>query len=487
MSVIRKAAVAGMFYPDDADVLRKDVQGFLARARILQGAAPKAIIAPHAGYKYSGALAAEAYARLKPIAARIKRIVLMGPCHRVAVEGLALSGADYFETPLGQFEIDKDGEALVAKLEQISTFPPTHEAEHSLEVHLPFLQEVLGDFKLVPIVVGATSPAVVANALQKLWGGPETLIVISTDLSHFLDYEGAKQIDARTAAAISLLDPSKIEREGVCGRYPVGGLLHYAKARGMRVETIGLVNSGDTAGTKERVVGYGAWAFYEPRNQTIKTPLKVNLKPSPKPATPEASPASAFERQTKQLLKEHGPHLLDVADQAIKFALKTSNPIGINLRNEPKALQAPGASFVTLKTAQHQLRGCIGAPVAHQPLIRDVAQNANRASFKDPRFKPITAEEYETLRLSISVLSPQSKMTFKDEADLLRQLRPGIDDLVIQDGGHRALFLPSVWEQLPEPHQFLAHLKRKAGMALDHWSDSFLANRFIAEEIHAKS
>ncbi len=487
MSVIRKAAVAGMFYPDDADVLRKDVQGFLANARAPQGAVPKAIIAPHAGYRYSGALAAEAYARLKPASAKIKRVVLMGPCHRVAVQGLALSGADFFETPLGQIEIDKDAEALVADLDDVSVFPPTHEAEHSLEVHLPFLQEVLGDFKLVPIVVGEAPPVVVANALQKLWGGPETLIVISTDLSHFLDYDGAKQIDARTAAAISSLDPSKIERDGACGRFPVGGLLHYAKARGMRVETIGLVNSGDTAGTKERVVGYGAWAFYEPTRQNIRTPIKVSLKPAPKPAAPEASMASDFEQQTKQLLKEHGPHLLDIADQAIRFGLKSGNPIGIDLRNEPKDLQAPGASFVTLKTATNQLRGCIGAPVAHQPLVRDVAQNAYRASFKDPRFKPVTAEEYETLRLSISVLSPQSKMTFKDEADLLSQLRPGIDGLVIQDGGHRALFLPSVWEQLPEPQQFLAHLKRKAGMAQDHWSGNFLASRFIAEEIHAKS
>lgn len=483
MSVIRKAAVAGMFYPDNADVLQKEVQGFLASAETPQGRAPKALIAPHAGYRFSGALAAQAYVRLKPVAQRIKRVVLLGPCHRVAVEGLALSGADYFETPLGRIEIDKHAEALVTGLEHVSTFPPTHEAEHSLEVHLPFLQEVLDDFKLVPIVVGATQPAVVANALQKLWGGRETLIVISTDLSHFLDYDGAKQIDARTAAAISSLDPSKIEREGACGRFPVGGLLHFAKARGMQVDTIGLVNSGDTAGTKERVVGYGAWAFYEPKNQTIKTPLKVSLKPARQAPTA----ASEFEQQTKQLLKDHGTHLLETADKAIRFGLKTGNPIGIDLRHEHEDVQAPGASFVTLKTANHQLRGCIGAPVAHQPLIRDVAQNAYRAAFKDPRFKPVTDDEYETLRLSISVLSPQSKMTFKDEADLLSQLRPGIDGLVIQDGGRRALFLPSVWEQLPEPQQFLSSLKRKAGMAADHWSANFLANRFIAEEIHAKS
>lgn len=489
MTAIRKAAVANMFYPGNAAALRAEVRQFLDAAGKAEGPAPKAIVAPHAGYRFSGAIAAKAYALLKPVADRITRVVLLGPCHRVAVQGLALSGADYFETPLGRVEIDKEAEDSIRHFDQVGNFPPTHQAEHALEVHLPFLQELLGDFKLVPIVVGETPPSKVAEVLKTLWGGPETLIVISSDLSHFLNYDAAQQIDKRTCAAITSLDPGKIERNGACGRFPLGGLLHLAKQRGMNVETIELKNSGDTAGSKDKVVGYGAWAFYEPSETKRKVPLNITLrrvdKPSPSPQ--RTNQTNDFEAQTKQLLSEHGPHLLEIADRSIRYGLINNNPVKLDLTSEPAALQSNGASFVTLKNRQKQLRGCIGSPIAHQALAKDIAQNAYKAAFSDPRFNAVQPEEYENLNLSISVLSPQAPMQIRDENDLLQQLRPGIDGLVIADGGRRALFLPSVWEQLPEPKQFLAQLKRKAGMAPDHWSAGFRANRFIAEEIHANS
>ncbi len=485
MTAIRKAAVAGMFYPNDATLLRAEVQDYLADAGTPSGPVPKAIIAPHAGYKYSGAIAAKAYARLKPAADKITRVILMGPCHRVAVKGLALSGADYFETPLGRIEIDKAAEAEISSMDQVGVFPPTHLAEHALEVHLPFHQELLGDFKLVPIVVGETPPSLVAEVLKKLWGGPETLIVISSDLSHFLDYGAAQAIDQRTCQAITALDPSKIEGGGACGRFPVGGLLQLAKARGMTVETIDLKNSGDTAGSKDRVVGYGAWAFFEPT--AAKLTMSPNITIRRKDTGTQQPSGIDFEAVTKQLLADHGSRLLEIADQSVRFGLANGRPMNVDLGAEPAPLQAIGASFVTLKTSAKQLRGCIGSPTAHQPLAIDVAGNAYKAAFGDPRFKSVRADEFETLHLSISVLSPQAPIQFTDEADLLAQLRPGIDGLVIADAGRRALFLPSVWEQLPDPKQFLAHLKHKAGMSPQHWSQDFRANRFIAEEIHAKS
>lgn len=492
MTAIRKPAVAGAFYPNDARVLRAEVQGFLNDAGTPTGPVPKAIIAPHAGYRYSGAIAAKAYALLKPVADKIKRVVLLGPCHRVAVQGLALSGADFFETPLGRIEIDKDAESQIANLPQVGVFPPTHVAEHALEVHLPFLQEVLGDFKLVPLVVGETPPSKVAEVLETLWGGAETLIVVSSDLSHFLDYDDAREIDRRTCEAITAFDPTKIERNGACGRFPLGGLLNVAKAHDMTVETLELKNSGDTSGGKDKVVGYGAWAFYEPQTSKRKVPLNITIKrKEPADETTAPSPttgtATDFELQTKQLLAEHGPRLLEIADSSIRHGLLHRTLLPLDLSAEPAPLQANGASFVTLKTRDKQLRGCIGSPVAHQPLANDVATNAFKAAFNDPRFKAVGPDEYEDLHLSISVLSPQSPMHIKDEADLLRQLRPGIDGLVIADGGRRALFLPSVWEQLPDPKQFLQHLKHKAGMGITHWSPDFRANRFIAEEIHAHS
>lgn len=465
--VVRPAAVAGAFYPDRAPELQAMLDRCWDDAKITVGPVPKAIIAPHAGYIYSGGVAASAYARIKPARARIKRVILLGPCHRVAVNGLALSGADAFETPLGPVEIDKDAAALIADLPQVQVFDATHAQEHSLEVHLPFLKSVIDDFKLLPIVVGQAEPADVAQVLEKLWGDAKTLIVVSSDLSHFLDYENAQAIDARTCHAIESLNPAAIERDGACGRFPVGGLLALAKARGMAVETVDLRNSGDTAGPRDQVVGYGSWLFMEnPSNLGTKT---------------DEGSETDFAAQTKELLDRHGPDLVRLAAQSIEQGLETGKPLSPDLSDASPELAAPGACFVTLKK-NGQLRGCIGSPEAHRPLITDVAVNAFSAAFRDPRFPKLTAAELPKVTLSISVLSPQMSMAIKDEADLLAQLRPGIDGLVIEDGGKRALFLPSVWGQLPDKQVFLGHLKRKAGMADGHWSDDFKARRFIAEE-----
>ncbi len=485
MTAVRRPAVAGTFYPDDPATLTSQVEGFLQEWTPSNRPAPKAIVAPHAGYRYSGAIAAAAYARLLPAAKTITRVVLLGPCHRVAVQGVALSGADYFETPLGRIEVDKEAEAAVEDLPHVGVFAATHAQEHALEVHLPFLQEVLDTFKIVPLVVGETPPEKVAEVLERLWGGAETLIVVSSDLSHYLDYSAAQAIDQRTCAAIVNLDPAAIERNGACGRFPLNGLLSLAKERHMTVETLDVRNSGDTAGSKDRVVGYGSWAFFEPAKRSRAIPLKNNIK-STAPSKP-AEPATDFEAATKQLLQDHGGHLLKLADASILAGLESGTPLSVDVKKEPMALRSTGASFVTLKQNDGRLRGCIGSPTAHRALAVDVAENAFRAAFRDPRFPPVTDAEYPALRRSISVLSPQSPMTIADEADLMRQLRPGIDGLVISDGNRRALFLPSVWAQLPTPDLFLSHLKQKAGMPFDHWSPTFRAHRFIAEEITAHS
>jgi AmmeMemoRadiSam system protein B len=257
----RMPAVAGMFYPASAEELRSDVEQMLRSAKTSEPA-PKAIIAPHAGYIYSGSVAAKAYARLASVKNQINRVVLLGPSHRVPLLGLAASSADFFTTPLGDIEIDRAAIDSILELPQVAQFDAAHEQEHSLEVHLPFLQVALENFKLVPIVVGDTEPAEVAEVMQKLWGGNETLIVVSSDLSHFHDYATAKQLDQSTSDAIENLQPENIFYENACGRNPVNGLLYLAKKIGLHAETIDLRNSGDTAGTKDRVVGYGAYVFH---------------------------------------------------------------------------------------------------------------------------------------------------------------------------------------------------------------------------------
>lgn len=257
----RQPAVAGLFYPADPDELHEMVQGMLQKAHKLPGHKVKALIAPHAGYIYSGPIAASAYVQLYSLENSIKRVVLLGPSHRVPFNGLACSSADYFHTPLGDVPIDKEAIELISTLPQIQMLDQAHREEHSLEVHLPFLQEVLDDFVLVPLVVGEASADEVAQVLNMLWGGEETLIVISSDLSHYHDYETAQQMDNETSYAIESLRPDDIKYDSACGRNPVNGLLRLARQRGLHAHTIDLRNSGDTAGPRDQVVGYGAYLF----------------------------------------------------------------------------------------------------------------------------------------------------------------------------------------------------------------------------------
>ncbi|NVK17590.1 MAG: AmmeMemoRadiSam system protein B [Methylocystaceae bacterium] len=469
MVKIRQMAVAGTFYPDNPQILARDVDAFLSEAESIhplnkETPTPKALIAPHAGYVYSGPVAASAYARLKPLKNIIKRVILLGPCHRVPVGGLALCSAAFYETPLGRVPIDKELSQKLLKKPQVFTFDDTHIEEHSLEVHLPFLQRVLKDFTLLPIVVGQASPEEVADALETVWGGEETLIVVSTDLSHYLDYETCQKTDAQTVSAIQDLAPNKIGNSQACGRIPVKGLLEIARARGMNIETLDVRNSGDTAGPRDRVVGYGAWA------------LSGGCQPS-------AHEAFAF--KTQAILERFGPTLLQVAAASIKRGISHGEPIKLDMGSFPDSLRQYGASFVTIEKDDGNLRGCIGSLAPHQSLVKDVADNAYKAGFEDPRFPPIQSNELSGLTLHISVLSPSFPMTFKDESDLLEQLRPGVDGLIIQDGGHRALFLPSVWDKIKNKRQFLTQLKLKAGMKHDHWSNDFHAWRFITEGVHS--
>lgn len=261
MSIIRPPAVAGMFYPADPTQLARDVHLLLAEARRFE-LTPKALIAPHAGYLYSGAIAATAYAALHPIASRIRRVVLLGPTHRVAVRGLALPGADAFDTPLGRVLLDSTAASAILPLPQVTVSAQAHALEHSLEVQLPFLQTVLTDFTLLPLAVGMATAEEVAEVLESVWGGEETLIVISSDLSHYLPYTSAQQVDNETALDILKLR-QPIAHDHACGGTPVSGLIIAAQQHHLTPHLLDLRNSGDTAGSRDGVVGYGAFAFTE--------------------------------------------------------------------------------------------------------------------------------------------------------------------------------------------------------------------------------
>ncbi len=429
MASPRPAAVAGMFYPAAPRELAWEVDDMLRRSAggDLVPGFPKALIVPHAGYVYSGGVAAEAYDRLRPARGIVRRVVLLGPCHRVPVRGLALPDATAFDTPLGRVPIDRASVEALSGLPQVVVSSAVHAEEHALEVQLPFLQRLLGEFSLVPLAVGAAAASEVAVVIENLWGGEETLIVVSSDLSHYHAYDADRAIDQGTARAI--LDFSAaIDHEQACGATPVAGLLLAARRHGLTVELLDLRNSGDTAGGRDRVVGYGAFAFWdgEPR-----------------------------------FTAAHGRTLLAIARNSVEAALGASAPMP--LPDEPW-LKPLRASFVTL-SQDGRLRGCIGSLEAQRPLGEDVSHNARAAALSDPRFAPLTREELAGTRMEVSILSAPKLLAFADHADMIAQLRPGEDGLILECGGARATFLPQVWESLPDPERFVAELKRKAGLA----------------------
>jgi len=431
MTSVRQPAVANQFYPGDAPTLQEEVNRYLDEG-FSTAPVPKAIIAPHAGYIYSGSVAASAYRLLRSARGRIRRVVLLGPAHRVYLRGIALSSADRFNTPIGFIDVSREAYTRLADLPHVGVADKAHAYEHSLEVHLPFLQSVLDDFKLVPMVVGDVAPAQVAEVLARLWGGEETLIVISSDLSHYHDYGTAWQLDGETTKSIESLRYEQIGPANACGCMPLNGLLYLARERGLRVQTLDVRNSGDTAGPRDRVVGYGAYALYEERGREYS------------------------EDERKLLLK--------TARESIAHGLHAGQPVRVDLVSVPPSLRQPRASFVTLERSG-QLRGCIGTLEAYRPLATDVAANAYASAFRDPRFPAVSAQELSTLDVHISVLAPAAAITFADEDDLIARLRPGVDGLIIQLGDRRATFLPSVWEALPQPLKFLQALKQKARIA----------------------
>ena len=429
MASVRPAAVAGMFYPATARELEHDIDDMLAHSAAAAPAPgfPKALIVPHAGYIYSGGVAAEAYARLCAARGVVRRVVLLGPCHRVPVRGLALPAATSFATPLGQIRIDQEAIKALAGLAQVVVSSAVHAEEHALEVQLPFLQRVLGDFSLLPLAVGAATAEEVGEVIDKLWGGVDTLFVISSDLSHYHPYDEARAIDGRTVQAI--LDYSTaIDHEHACGATPVAGMLLAAKRHGLNIELLDLRNSGDTAGGRARVVGYASFAFWE--------------------GAPEFT-------------ELHGHRLLEIARGSIAAALGLAVPSPVP---DELWLKPAQATFVTL-TQGGRLRGCIGSLEAHRPLGADVRHNARAAALSDPRFPALKVEELALTRVEVSLLSTPKELAFTDHADLIAQLRPGEDGLILECGGARGTFLPQVWESLPDAEQFIAELKRKAGLS----------------------
>ena len=421
-----------MFYPGSAAQLAAELGELLDGVENFEPKLgfPKALIVPHAGYVYSGLVAARAYDELTAARGVIKRVVLIGPSHFVGGRGLALPECEAFETPLGRIKLDAAGIAELADLKQVVRSAAAHAQEHSLEVQLPFLQRVLGDFALIPIAAGSALTEEVAQVIERLWGGPETLFVISTDMSHYHAYDDAKRIDSATIERIEAF-AADLNYEQACGATGLNGLLSVARGKGLSIKRLAACNSGDTAGSKARVVGYSSFALYD---------------------------ASAV--GTAQA----GGVLLEIARASILNGLGM-NSVPAKRNHHPWLLQH-AAAFVTL-TMDGALRGCIGSLSASRALGEDVAANARAAAFQDPRFPKLKREEWPRCRVEVSLLSAPKPIAFADEAELLSLIRPGEDGLILDCDGKRATFLPQVWETLPEKRRFLDGLIEKAGLPAD--------------------
>jgi MEMO1 family protein len=424
---VRPAAVAGTFYPGDAGTLAADIDEMLGGVESLAPRLgfPKALVVPHAGYIYSGPVAAHAYDELSAARGVVRRVVLLGPVHRVPVRGLAVPSAESFATPLGRVRIDRDALRAVQDLPQVVVSDRAHALEHSLEVQLPFLQKQLGDFSLAPFAVGDASVEQVAAVIERLWGGEETLIVISTDLSHYHSYESARAIDGSTLARIAART-TDLSHQEACGATPLNGFLDVARRRDLPVKLLSACNSGDTAGGKDRVVGYSAFSAHEGGGTSLRAA---------------------------------GNALLTIARGAIEKDLLGKQPQTFDL---PWLKQA-GATFVTL-TREGRLRGCIGSLAPHRALGEDAAENARAAAFRDPRFPALTRGEWPQCRVELSLLTAPKPLRFADEADLLSQIVPGEDGLILEADGKRGTFLPQVWEGIPDKKAFLRELVKKAGL-----------------------
>ncbi|MBP8148644.1 MAG: AmmeMemoRadiSam system protein B [Limnohabitans sp.] len=467
LAMARPAALAGRFYPGDAAQLARDVDAALLQAEqahqaagsVAQdathapswaaGAAPKVLVLPHAGHVYSGGMAARGYALLRTHVARIRKIVMLGPTHRMAVPGVALPGVGSFATPLGAVEVDSLAAHAVADMPCVLSVPQAHAQEHCLEVHLPFIQRLWAGQEMprvLPLLVGAVSPQEVALLLDRLWGGDDTLIIISTDLSHFHTYEQARHMDLATCAQVLSMS-GDVNHQQACGATPLNAALLQARTRALQVRQLGYCNSGDTAGNtpegRQRVVGYASFALYEP---------------------PTPSDAAGLDAQA-------GARLLQLARHSLHQATAAA-PVPAPAVQD---LSTMGASFVTL-TQSGQLRGCIGSLQAHRPLHEDVLANAQAAALKDPRFAPVTAQEAPHLAVEVSVLTKPEPLHFANESHALWQLQPHVHGVIFscehEGRAYRSTFLPQVWAQLPDPRKFMAQLKRKAGLPYDHWSAS---------------
>ncbi|MBR9651572.1 AmmeMemoRadiSam system protein B [Thalassovita aquimarina] len=441
----RSCQFAGLFFPADSGELASEVGAFLRSADAPAGAAQaRAIVSAHAGYPYSGGFAGQSFGAVGWTPARV---VVLSPSHRHPFRGVAFPSQDVFATPLGPLRIDRAACTALAEAGFAHEEDAAHDSEHGIETQLPFIRTLWSEARIVPLVCGDVPAEQVAATIDAL-DGPETLFVLSSDLSHFLTRSDARKRDAETAHLLETGKWDEMTPSHACGAKAIQGWLLSRAGQGAKALRLGMGDSAEVTGDRSRVVGYGAWAFY---------PIDAAM-----------------------LNDDAQADLLGLARDAIAGRMAGCPAAAPDPGRTAMPLQTRAASFVTL-TQNGALRGCIGSVAARRALAQDVAENAVGAAFRDPRFMPVSAGELPELRIKVAVLSKAQEMQFDSEEDALSRIEPGLDGLFLSSAGRRGLFLPAVWDSIPDPRDFLDALKRKAGLPLHHWAGDVTLHRFRVE------
>ena len=442
---IKQTSIAGTFYPDNTVDLIKQLESFKNSSHDLYKNTTKAVIVPHAGLIFSGQLA---YDAIKLLDKNIKNIFIFAPAHRVAFEGLAISSFEKWSTPLGNIEINQElnkelQEKFGANINDEAIAP-----EHALEVEVPIIQFIHEDIKIIPILIGANvTPADIRNIIDNYYSNSENGFIISSDLSHDLANDKANQLDYTTALMIETGNIQNFKYEMACGAIGIAGLIEFANKSGYSMIRIGMTNSSNVTKDNSKVVGYGSWFLYEgEKNNFI------------------------------------GQYYADFVVSLTRLVIQSTFDKSEVTINYPQVFDEMGACFVTLEK-NNVLRGCIGSILAHQPLINDIVQHAKDAAFNDSRFVPVTAEELGYIKVAVSLLGNPIKMNFTSEEDLLNKITPNVDGVIIKDGNLQAVYLPSVWNEIPDKREFLNSLKVKAGMQPTYFSPTFEAFKFNTTHI----
>jgi AmmeMemoRadiSam system protein B/AmmeMemoRadiSam system protein A len=455
--VVRKPAWAGRFYPADPAELSRLIDQLTRDAKKDRVSIPpnkklRAIVMPHAGYIYSGWTAAHVSLVLHPN--QFSKVILLGPDHRLGLGNSAFCDVAAYETPLGKINEHGDLENLRSKPELFQSLRVDVDQEHSLEVILPFLQSYLGDFELVPVIVGQGDMRPLSAELNAMIDA-DTLVVVSSDLSHFLSYAEAVVRDRETISEIVNLKPDKLIKTDnrACGKMPLLILIEIARRRHWAPVLLHYSNSGDTAGDRSRVVGYAAIAFFGD--------LPMENKDNSSAYFNEAQGQLLVKLARKTISEKLGAKISDSETDAS------------NLAKQDERFKLHCGTFVTLKT-RGKLRGCIGNLTSAESVFDGVRCNAVNAAFHDPRFSPLSKDELDRTEIEVSILSEPKHLEYRDGQDLIEKLRPHVDGVILRKGKASATFLPQVWEQLPAPEDFLYHLCRKAGLPSDAWRGSDL-------------